>query len=510
MKKIAISRIYNSLLVCIVGVLLLFTACKKERIGAPVITSVRNYQAAPNDTVVQTIYTGQWVILLGQNLNGVTQAYFGTTPATINTALLAQGSLVVQVPAVPFPSVPGNKLNEVTVVSETGSFTYSISITGPPIISYIKSYQVSPVDTISRAIYPDQKINIRGYNLKNATRIAFQGVAANLSTVVYTDTSVIVQVPADLSGGDATLANTISYTTNIGTGSFSIQIIGPPIITGISYEIPNAGDSVYLYGNNFFSVQSLVFAGVAVTSFIESADGTSLGFIVPSLTQSGPVKVTTQAGTFTTAFNVNDITSGAISNFEWNGVFKWDWWGGASLECGDPNSGWPPYNPAFPGNSGQYLVLKSNALAAGGGDEFSTAIRIGGVQWLPAANLTDPVNSWALKFETNIPGPWNGGTLSIKSSSNNYRARFEPWEVSPSSTVAYSTKGWKTITIPLSSFRKNDAALGEGKGTPITSISELLGNTGTNDLILYLHNYASSPAQTGFNGAFDNLRVVKR
>ncbi|MEO8405285.1 MAG: glycan-binding surface protein, partial [Chitinophagaceae bacterium] len=151
-----------------------------------------------------------------------------------------------------------------------------------------------------------------------------------------------------------------------------------------------------------------------------------------------------------------------------------------------------------------------NILDPGAGDEFSTAIRIGGVQWLAAANLSDPVNSWALKFETSIPNPWNGGTLSIKSSNSDYRARFEPWQVSTNSTVPYSTNGWKTVTIPLSSFRKNDPALGEGKGLPVTSITTLVGNTGTSDLILYIHNYGSSATQTNFNGAFDNFRVVKR
>jgi hypothetical protein len=510
MNIILHKRLYSSLFFCMAVALMMLSACSKEKMGAPLITSVRNYAPSPNDTIVKTINTGQWVALEGQNLSGVSQVYFGSIPATINSALFAQGSLVVQVPDIPFPSVPGGKLNQVTVVSETGTFTYTINITGPPIISYVKSYQALPNDTIALAIFPDEKINIRGYNLKNATSIKFQGVAADLSSVVYTDTSVIVKVPADLSGGDATLANTITYTTAIGTGSFSIQIIGPPIITSISSENPATGDSVYLYGNNFFSIQSLNFAGSAISSFVASADGTSVGFIAPSLTQSGPVKITTQAGTFTTAFNANDVTSGAISNFEWSGVFHWDWWGGANLESGDPASGWPPYNAAFPGNSSLYLTLKSNALDAGGGDEFSTAIRIGGVQWLPAANLGDPANSWALKFEIYVPSAWNGGTLSIKSSNNNYRARFEPWQISQSSTAAWSTKGWRTVTIPLSSFRKNDATLGEGKGAQIASISDLLGSTGTSDLVLYMHNYGSSAAQTAFNAAFDNFRVVKR
>jgi len=509
MSKIFYNRIYCLFLLFFAAAFIL-PACKKDKIGLPVISGVRNYDASPNDTAVLTVNAGQWIVVQGKNLSGVTSAFFGGIPASINTTLVTDVSIVIQIPDIPFPSVARDKLNEIMVVTESGTATYKINIIGAPIISYVKTSGALPNDTIAKAIFPGQKINIVGYNLKNATKIAFQGVAANLTNVVYTDSTAIVQVPADLSGGDATLANTISYTNSIGTGTFSIAIIGPPIIIRVSNENPATGDSVYLYGNNFFSVNSLTFAGASITSYKVTDDGNSIGFVVPALTGSGPVVIKAVGGTFTTAFNVNDISTGAISNFEWSGVFHWDWWGGASLESGDPSSGWPPYDAAFPGNSSLYLALKNNILNAGAGDEFSTAIRIGGVQWLPAGNLSDPVNSWALKFETNIPGPWNGGTLSIKTSNDSYRARYEPWQISPTSVSAYSGRGWQTVTIPLSSFRKNDATLGEGKGAPVATITDLLGNTGLSDLILYMHNYGSSSTQTSFNGAFDNFRVVKR
>jgi len=66
------------------------------------------------------------------------------------------------------------------------------------------------------------------------------------------------------------------------------------------------------------------------------------------------------------------------------------------------------------------------------------------------------------------------------------------------------------MTIPFSEFRKNDASLGDGKGVPITSFTDLLGSTGQSSLVLYMHNYSSKSTETGFNAAFDNLRVVKR
>jgi hypothetical protein len=196
---------------------------------------------------------------------------------------------------------------------------------------------------------PGQLINIVGYNLKNATKIAFQGVAADLKKVAYTVSSAVVQVPADLVGGDASLANMISYTTSIGSCNFAIKIIGPPIIRSISYEIPKEGDKVYIYGNNFIAVNSLSFAGTPITSYDVLAD-TVIGFTAPSLsTSGGPVVVETGSGSFTTAYKVNDVNyiNGGdvciIANMEWGDYFGWAWWGGGILNSSDPNSGWPSY-----------------------------------------------------------------------------------------------------------------------------------------------------------------------
>ncbi len=501
MKKIIDTHVRRLLLTCFAAILMLMSACEKDTIDPPVITGVLNYAASPNDTVVHTVQTGQWVVLTGRNLGGVTQVYFGSIPATINSTFFTDESIVVQLPDIPFQSILAEDLNIVTAISEGGMATFDINIIGAPIISYVRNYEDSPTDTVVNVLYPGDQINIVGYNLMDAASISFQGIHADLSNAVYTDTSAIVRVPADLSGSDATMANTITYTTAVGEGVFPIKIVGPPVISRVSYEIPHEGDMVYLYGYNFTAIQSLTFAGAEINEYEVSADESVLGFVSPALTQSGPVEITTLAGTFTSAYNVNDVLTGIISDFEWGDHFRWDWWGGANLVSQDAG---------FPGNLTQYLNLKSNVLDAGGGDEWSLAIRMGGAQWLPAENLSDPLSSWALKFEMSVPDPWNGITLCIKNVDGSYMVRYEPWQVTSSKTVAYSTNGWMTVTVPLSAFRKNDAALGDGKGNPAASLTDVVGTSGTGDMVLYLHNYGSTSSKTAFNGAFDNFRVVRR
>lgn len=518
MKKILIYHIHSFLLLCIVAGVMLLPACREDQAGQPSISHLRNYAASPNDTVLQTVSAGQWVVVVGNNLSSVSQAYFGTTAASINSTFFSDTCCVIQIPSIPFQLVPRDKLNEIILFSEGGTANFEVNITGAPIISHVRAYGASSNNEILSAILPGQKINLVGYNLKNAEKIAFQGIEADLTKVAYSDTSAIVQIPADLSGGDASQVNMISYTTKIGVGTFAIKIIGPPVITSISYEIPKAGDPVYLYGNNLGGVQSLTFAGEIISTYEVSADGTSVSFIAPALTQSGPVVVTTLGGTFTTAYKVNDINFingggvGIIANMEWSDYFGWAWWGGGILNSSDPNSGWPSYNADFGVGTGMYIELKSNILNGGAGDD-GNAIRINDAKsgWVPAENLSDPGSNWALKFEINVAKPWKGGTICIKSTNGNYIARYEPWQISSSKTISYTTKGWQTVTIPLSEFRAKDANLGDGKGLSITKVSDLLDTgSGTGNLTVYMHNFSTGATETTFDGAFDNFRVVKR
>jgi hypothetical protein len=519
MKKLKYNPVHSILLAFLAVTLIVMSSCKKESLAAPVITEVRNYAASPYDTIVHTINPGQWIVLKGKNLSGASAVTFGGIVATINSALFSDESLVVQLPDIPFESIAKDKLNKVTVISEGGTTTYDINVVGAPIIARVRNYSDSPNDTILKAILPGQKVNVIGYNLNNPIKISFQGVVADLSTVVYTDSSAIVQVPTNLSGGDASLTNMISYTSMIGTGTFAIKIFGPPSILSISYEIPKAGDSVYINGSNLSAVQSLSFAGTTISSFKESADGNSVGFVAPALTQSGPIVISTLGGTFTTAYNVNEVSLinsggvGILGNMEWGDYFGWPWWGGnVTLTSSDPNSGWPSYNADFGVGLGMYAQYKSNILNGGAGDDGNALLMNNGKSgWVPAANLTDLGTSWALKFEINVKKPWKGGTLCIKTWNANFIARYEPWQISSTKSISYTTKGWQTVTIPLSEFRAKDVNLIEGKGSSITKVSDLLDPaTQNSNLKIYIHNYGTAATQTSFDAAFDNFRVVKR
>ncbi|WP_143785705.1 hypothetical protein [Ohtaekwangia koreensis] len=232
MKNLLYNRLCILQLLCMVVILTFITACKDDDadMEVPLITEVRNYAATPDDTLITSLHDGQWVVLQGKNMSAVTQVYFGSIPATFNRAFSTDESLVVQVPSIPFLSVPKDKLHIITAVGKGGTTSYEINITGSPIITHVRNYADSPNDTIVNSVAPGQLINFVGLNLNGATSINFQGVEADLTNVIYTDSSVIVKVPDDFSGGDASLANKITYTTGIGSTIYGIPIFDPAIL----------------------------------------------------------------------------------------------------------------------------------------------------------------------------------------------------------------------------------------------------------------------------------------
>lgn len=398
MKKILYP--YTLQLFCLAMTFILLQACEKEEVNAPVITGIINYAPSPDDTVLQSLTPGQWVVVNGHNLHDALQISFNGVPATFNSGLFSDSYAVVQVPTViPFPSIPVEKLN------------------------------------------------------------------------------------------------TIQFVTSHGAATFEFNIVAPaPIITQISNENANPGDSVYIYGTNLFLLTKISYAGQSITEYASSVNGTSVGFVLPELTQSGPVIVANQSGADSTAFHVHDSVTGVLCDFDDINTLSWG--------TGTDNS-----STNFPGNKGNYAVL-NNAILSGGDASWwnwQRSINTNAVQWVPLNNMSDAVDTYGIKFEINIPEASKGTSIVVlKDYSWTYIAPYEPWKNANGDTFSYATKGWRTVTIPLSEFRKDN-----GTGVAVTSLTDLLGTTGNGSVNIYTINSASTPTATGLVAAVDNIRVVK-
>lgn len=367
-----------------------------------------------------------------------------------------------------------------------------------PVITGVRSYLPEPGDSVLNSLEPGQWVVLLGHGLKGATQISFNGVPASFNSALFSDTSAAVQVPAVIPfpSVPAELLNTIRYVTPEGATIFTFNIVAPaPTISSVSNENATEGDSVRIYGLNFFFIKSISFAGTPITAYAGSADGTSVGFVLPALTQSGPVIITTQSGSDTTVFNVNDVTTGVLCNFDDINSYSW----GATSTS---NS-----NSLFSGNRGYYAIMTDPVLNANDWSWWNggRSINTNGVQWVPVDSLNAPVGSYAFKFEVNVPAAWNGGSIYVVKDYNTaYVGRYEPWKDANGNTSNFSTAGWTTVTIPLSAFLTNN-----GTGTAASSLSDLLGSSGAGSVNIWLINNSPSATATGFNAAFDNIRVVK-
>jgi hypothetical protein len=398
MKKILHS--YKLSLFVLTMMVAILQACEKDEMNGPVITSVTNYAASPNDSAIQSLLPGQWVVLNGHNLQDAVQILFNGVPANFNSGLFADNHAVVQVPAViPFPTVSQDKLN------------------------------------------------------------------------------------------------TIQYFTPHGSTTIQFNIVAPaPTIQAISNENANTGDSVYIYGTNLFLLTKVNVAGIPITEYVSSPNGTSVGFVLPELTEGGPVVVANKSGKDSTVYHINDQVKGVLCNFDNVSTFSW----GTNIDNSDTD---------FPSNRGAYAVLYSPVLSAGDGSWWNSqrSINTNAVQWIPVSQLNDSIENYAFKFEINVPDDWQGTSiLVLKDYTWTYVALCEPWKDANGNTFPYKTKGWRTITIPLTEFRTNN-----GKGTSVKTLTDLLGASANGVLNVFTVNNGSKPTDTGLRAAVDNLRVVK-
>lgn len=372
--------------------------------------------------------------------------------------------------------------------------------TGTPVITSIRNYVAHPGDSVLKQVGTGLWVVISGRNLKGALQINFDGVAGSFNDAWFSDTSAIVLIPSVIAfpSVPAKQLNTVQYITTHGQTTFSFPIVAPaPQIASISDESAPIGDSVKISGFNFFFIKSLSFGGKVITSYNASNDGTTITMAVPpGISQTGgPVSVTTNSGSATTVYNVEDFVDGVFQN--WDSINTYPWGSNTDNSSTD-----------FPGNTGSYNVLTATNLSAGDFAWYNggRGVNMGASQWVPVANIDSSLSSYAVKFEISVPQstPWTGGSIYVAVNySFNYIGLYRPWINAAGKITPFTTNGWVTVTIPLSNFLSNN-----GTGTPAASITDLIGSSGNNGMnVWYINDGTSTVA--AFTMAIDNIRVVK-
>jgi hypothetical protein len=375
-----------------------------------------------------------------------------------------------------------------------------------PVITGVRNYAPAPNDTVLTSLTPaGQWVVLEGRNLKDAEQVLIDGIPVTFNYGLFSDTSAVVQVPTVIPFNTVPTAdqNTIKYITTSGSTTFTFNIsVPPPVVTTISNEMAVPGDSVRITGANFFLINDLSFAGVSISAYNVSSDGTTLGFVAPQTTGGAPLVITTKSGTYTSPFNVEDSITGVLCNFD--NVMTYQYW-----SAGLSNS-----SATFPGNRGNYAIFNTNGpLSNGDGSWWNggRSINCNSAQWVPVARLGDTVGNWGFKFEINVPSAWNGISIFfVKDGNWGYLARYEPWKGTSGAATAYTTTGWQTVTIPLNMFLTTPNGAKDGTGVSASSLTVLLGSSGSGGVNAYVMNDGTAAlSPTGLYAGIDNIRVVR-
>ncbi len=383
-----------------------------------------------------------------------------------------------------------------------------------PTITGFRLNLPSPQDTVIsaegpiQAIRPGDWIVIQGTNLDNMKSVLFNGFPAIINTAFSSKMNFVVQVPANIPFADipAESFNKVTVVTENGSATIDFPIAAPqPLITAVSNELPNPGDKITLYGTGLFAITKLTLPGnieVPVTTVVSDPGGTFSTLQLPAgfTNQTGAISITTKYGTSTSTVLLND-RSRILCDFD----------NINTLNAGSTSAAVSNDVAIFPGAHGNFARMTVPNMPAGDWSDSNPGRRIilNDVQWVPAANVNDPTENWALKFEIYVKNPWSGGCLFIHDWDWNRTCRYEPFLAEANGI--YVTTGWTTITLPLSNFKSKPSSGPtsgvDGTGTPAATVAELIGSSGMKRMAFLLNN-AQIPV-TNFDAAIDNIRIVK-
>lgn len=379
----------------------------------------------------------------------------------------------------------------------------------PPVISKVTKTDPASLakDSTFTEAFPNQMIVIHGENFNGLKKVYFNGMDAYFNSNYTTSTNIIITIPeeAPTAATDPEVPNNIRVVTTHGEATFDFQLlVDAPVIYGVSNEFAFPGSTINIYGSNFYAIDEISFfsssGGNSTTvqgSGISVVGDSIISIRVPeNLSVQDSIAVTNEFGTDTFPFH-NE--AGMISNFDDLNLYSW----GATAVQDDPM--------AYPGNRGNYVTMEFAEVGAGDWAWWNPgrSINLNPSQLLPADELDKPIENYVMKFEIYVREPWHHGNLMIlPQNSSEFVHLYQPWKVNETTTKAFSTEGWETVTIPLDQFLTKENGQ-DGTGGPAPNLSALLGATGNASLNFYFVNNSAVPIDN-FAIAIDNIRIVKK
>ena len=258
-----------------------FLVCLLTAEAAPTVTSFTPALGKP----------GTQVVISGSGFSTATQVKFDSAVADFSAA--SDNQIVT--------TVPGDATTgPIRVTNPSGLGNSSSNFAVAP--------RISELDPTRGAI--NTTVTIYGYNFVGTTNVLFNSKRASFG--VTAATQIRATVPFGATNGPITIMTPagVAVTTN------NFLVIGPaPIIDGFTPGIGGPGTFVQITGVNFTNVTSVKFNGVADPTTTNASAPTQIQATVPANATTGPITVTTSAGTATSTNNFIVTRAPVITNF---------------------------------------------------------------------------------------------------------------------------------------------------------------------------------------------------
>lgn len=302
---------------------------------------------------------------------------------------------------------------------------------GEPKIDYVRVTNPASSDSLLIGAAQGKLVAIIGQNLGGAVQLWFNDQQANLNPTYITNTSILVNVPAQI---PLSITNKLKIVFKDGRTllyDFQVQISKPAVNSMLS-EFVLTGEVATIRGDYFYQPLTVTFTGGATGTLVSVKDQ-EIQVRVPAGAQPGPITVKTNFGETKSNFYFRDDRNHFIDSDPYEG-----WW----------NSSYVVTNPG-PGDpvaiSGNYIRFKKpiagwswNEVAGGP----ATAMPVHSKN-IPDAAILKP-EDYYLKFEVNTLKPYNANMLKINVALNAEDNNAYLWK------PPVDTKGqWQTIVIPF-------------------------------------------------------------
>lgn len=336
-----------------------------------------------------------------------------------------------------------------------------------------------------------QMIRLEGQGFMGMKKVYINGYETYFNRAYVSDKSMLITLNSKtpITEADEAVRNTIRLVKNDTETVYEFEVRAAfPSITSVSNTLPAAGQKVTVYGSSLHETSIITLpGGVQVTENIENdPKGEWYSFVMPSgVTEAGCIQSDGANGKAQSPDYFNNRNC-MILDFDGNGVQGF--WGSSNKD--DDGNIKPGVSmiydtdlvddPLAAGYGKVCQIIPQRLLNEGGissakpratevwttGNKHETEDWTRMTPFIPAET---PLTDVALQFEVYIPSPWaatgqivitlvNNVTFSgyngDEKDSNTYF--FIPWLTTDEAGVPVSTpfftKGWTTVTIPLSEF----------------------------------------------------------